>query len=419
MQTLYNILIWLVEILLPATKFFSPKMKLFVNGRKETFSILRQAIKPEDQVVWFHVASLGEYEQGLPIIIIVKELFPSHKIVLSFFSPSGYEVKKNSTPADAVVYLPLDTVANAIEFLDLANPALSIFIKYDFWPNFLNELKTRNIPTLLVSGGFRKDQLFFKSDISWFKKPLIAFDHFFVQNENSKQLLYSIGFQNVSISGDTRFDRVFNQLQQNNKLDFIKEFIDDKICIVVGSSWPEEEEYIKNFLIQNNTPDLKIIIAPHTIDRERIKKFQKAIPVSSITFSEKNEGSLAKYDVLILDTIGLLTKVYSYADIAFVGGALGTTGLHNILEPAAFSIPIVTGANFNNFPEAKQLQSLHGLFAINSSEELNPLLQRFIEEPDFRINAGKIAGNFIKNNLGATQIIAAYLKENYVKIYKI
>tara|TARA_R100001369_G_scaffold954_3_gene3098 strand:- start:54195 stop:55376 length:1182 start_codon:yes stop_codon:yes gene_type:complete len=393
-------------------------MKLFVEGRKETFSILRAAINPQDQVIWFHVASLGEYEQGLPIINTVRELFPSHKIILSFFSPSGYEVKKYSTPADAVVYLPLDTVANAKEFLELAHPALSIFIKYDFWPNFLNELNRRNIPTLLVSGGFRADHVFFKSDISWFKKPLIAFDHFFVQNENSKQLLNSIGYKNVSISGDTRFDRVSNQLKQNNKLDFIKEFLDNKLCIVAGSSWPEEEEYIKNFLLQKNL-DIKIIIAPHTIDPERIKKFQNTIPASSITFSEKRNNSLAKYQVLILDTIGLLTKVYSYADVAFVGGAVGTTGLHNILEPAAFSIPIVTGNNFNKFPEAKQLQSLHGLFAVTSSEELNSVLNRLIDEPNFRKSSGKIAGNFIKNNRGATQIIEDYLKENYVKTHKI
>ena len=393
-------------------------MKLFVEGRQETFSILRAAIHPQDQVIWFHVASLGEYEQGLPIITTVRELFPSHKIVLSFFSPSGYEVKKNSTPADAVVYLPLDSVANAKEFLELAHPALSIFVKYDFWPNFLNELNKRNIPTLLVSGGFRADQIFFKSDISWFKKPLMAFDHFFVQNENSKQLLNSIGFKNVSISGDTRFDRVSNQLQQNNKLDFIEEFLDNKLCVVLGSSWPEEEEYIKNFLLQKNL-DIKIIIAPHTIDPERIKKFQNTIPASSITFSEKRNNSLAKYQVLILDTIGLLTKVYSYADVAFVGGAVGTTGLHNILEPAAFSIPIVTGNNFNKFPEAKQLQSLHGLFAVTSSEELNSVLNRLIDEPNFRKSSGKIAGNFIKNNRGATQIIEDYLKENYVKTHKI
>jgi len=411
-------LIWLAEKALPITKLFSPKMKLFVDGRNETFSILKASIKPEDKVVWFHVASLGEYEQGLPIINSVKELFPTHRIVLSFFSPSGYEVKKKSTPADAVVYLPLDTAANAKKFLDLTHPYLSIFIKYDFWPNILNELKRRNIATLLVSGGFREDQVFFKSDISWFKKPLEAFDHFFVQNENSKQLLNSIGFKNVTISGDTRFDRVSNQLQQDNSLDFIEEFIDDKLCIVAGSSWPEEEEYIQKFLLQNNQ-DIKFIIAPHTIDSERIQKFQKNITAASITFSERNQENLANYQVLILDTIGLLTKVYSYATIAFVGGAVGTTGLHNILEPAAFSIPIITGNNFENFPEAQKLQALNGLFAVKSSEEFNAVLIRLIEDVSFRKNTGEIAGNFIENNRGATNIVTTYLRDYYVKSHKI
>ena len=411
-------MIWLAEKALPITKLFSPKMQLFVDGRKETFTLLKASIKPEDKVVWFHVASLGEYEQGLPIINSVKALFPYHKIVLSFFSPSGYEVKKNSSPADAVVYLPLDTAANAKKFLDLAHPDLSIFIKYDFWPNILNELKRRNLPALLVSGGFRADQLFFRSDISWFKKPLKAFDHFFVQNENSKQLLNSIGFNNITISGDTRFDRVSNQLQQNNTLDFIQEFIDNKLCIVAGSSWPEEEEYIKNFLLQNSA-DVKIIIAPHTIDSERIRKFQNNINATSITFSEKHKENLANFQVLILDTIGLLTKVYSYADIAFVGGAIGTTGLHNILEPAAFSIPIITGNNFNNFPEALQLQSLKGLFAITSSEEFNAVLNKLIRDEHFRKSTGEIAGNFIEVNRGATELVTTYLKEFYVKNHKI
>ena len=418
MQTLYNILIWLVEKLLPITKLFNPKMKLFVEGRKETFAILRAAITPKDQVIWFHVASLGEYEQGLPIINSVKELFPSHKIVLSFFSPSGYEIKKKSTLADAVVYLPLDTVANAKEFLDLTHPDLSIFIKYDFWPNILNELKARNSAVLLVSGGFRADQLFFRSTISWFKKPLKAFDHFFVQNENSKQLLNSIGFTNVTISGDTRFDRVANQLQQNNTLSFIQEFIDDKLCIVAGSSWPEEEEYIQKFLVQNKK-EVKVIVAPHTIDTERIRKFKKNIDATSITFSERDQKNLSNYQVLILDTIGLLTKVYSYANIAFVGGAVGTTGLHNILEPAAFSIPIITGNNFNNFPEAQQLRSIQGLFAVSSSEEFNAVLNKLIEDANFRNDTGGIAGDFIENNRGATKIVTTYLKNYYVKNHKI
>ena len=281
-------MIWLAEKLLPITSFFNPKMMLFVDGRKHIFSILTKAIKPKDSVIWFHVASLGEYEQGLPIMNEVKELFPTHKIVLSFFSPSGYEVKKNSSPADAVVYLPIDTATNAREFLNLVHPELAIFIKYDFWPNILNELKKREIRSLLISGGFREDQQFFKSKNNWFNKPLQAFDHFFVQNKRSKELLNSIGFNNVTISGDTRFDRVANQLKQNNKLDFIEEFIDNKLCIVAGSTWPEDEDYLMEFISHNNF-DVKIIIAPHDIDRERIQSFVKNAGIPSVLFSEKRE----------------------------------------------------------------------------------------------------------------------------------
>jgi 3-deoxy-D-manno-octulosonic-acid transferase len=403
-------LIWLAEKLLPITSFFNPKMMLFVDGRKHTFSILTKAIKPKDSVIWFHVASLGEYEQGLPIMNEVKELFPTHKIVLSFFSPSGYEVKKNSSPADAVVYLPIDTATNAREFLNLVHPELAIFIKYDFWPNILNELKKREIRSLLISGGFREDQQFFKSKNNWFNKPLQAFDHFFVQNKRSKELLNSIGFNNVTISGDTRFDRVANQLKQNNKLDFIEEFIDNKLCIVAGSTWPEDEDYLMEFISHNNF-DVKIIIAPHDIDRERIQSFVKNAGIPSVLFSEKEGKELSDHKLMIVDTVGLLTKIYSYADIAYVGGAIGTTGLHNILEPATFGVPIITGSNFEKFPEAIELKRLQGLKAVNSAAELESILNELIANPEFRLKTGEINRKYIEDNVGATQIVLRYLKE--------
>ena len=416
MQALYNILIWLAEKLLPISKFFSPKMKLFVEGRKSTFSILRERIPKNDKVIWFHMASLGEYEQGVPVMEKVKELYPDHKIVVSFYSPSGYEIKKKSPLPDAVVYLPLDTAKNAESFLDLVHPELAVFVKYEFWPNILNEIKRRDIHTILISGGFREDQLFFKMKNSWFKKPLEAFHHFFVQNERSKILLNSIGFDNITISGDTRFDRVANQLQQNNKLDFIEEFIDGKLCIVAGSTWPEDESFLKEFIIQNDL-DVKIIIAPHTIDRDRIRAFQKSISIPSILFSEKEGKQLSDYQLIIIDTIGLLTKIYSYADIAYVGGAVGTTGLHNILEPATFGIPIITGTNFEKFPEAIQLEKLKGLYTVNSKLELISILNRLINEREFRLDTGKISRKYIQENGGATDLITTYLKEKFVKIH--
>lgn len=402
-------MIWLAEKLLPIVSFFSPKMKLFVDGRKQTFSILNKAIKPKDSVIWFHVASLGEYEQGLPIMNVVKELFPTHKIVLSFFSPSGYEVKKNSTLADAVVYLPLDTTKNGREFLNLVHPELAIFIKYDFWPNILNELKKREIRSLLISGGFREDQKFFKSKINWFKRPLYAFDHFFVQNKKSKELLNSIGFNNVTVSGDTRFDRVANQLQQNNKLDFIEEFVDGKLCLVAGSTWPEDEVFLKEYILQNKK-DFKIIIAPHHIEQDRIRDFIKNTKVSTVLFSEKEGKQLKDHDVMIVDTVGLLSKIFSYADIAFVGGAVGKTGLHNILEPATFGIPIITGINFEKFPEAKELQKLNGLKAVSSASEFESDLNELVGNPELRMRTGEINRKYIQDNVGATQMVRSYLK---------
>jgi len=414
LQLLYNILVWLVNSALPLTKFFSPKMKKFVDGRKETLSILNSKLKKDDAVIWFHMASLGEFEQGLPIIEVVKKLFPHHKILVSFFSPSGFEIKKNTPVADAVVYLPLDTKKNVRRFLDAAHPELAIFIKYEFWPNYLKELKSRNITSLLVSSGFRENQLFFKSYGGWMKKSLETFKHFFVQNQVSKDLLNSIGFQNVTLSGDTRFDRVANQINQDNSLDFIEAFKDGKLCVVAGSTWPEDEALLEDF-INRFSNETKFIIAPHNIRPDQIKSFKDRLNKKTILYSEKEGKNPSGYQVFIIDTIGLLSKIYSYADIAYVGGAVGNTGLHNILEPATFGIPIVTGTNFDKFPEAKQLQELAGLYSVATKEELAQILSKLLNDDNFREQTGKITGDFINTNTGATRIVERYLRNNYVK----
>lgn len=410
MQLLYDFLARVSNKALPATGIFSEKMKKFVEGRKTTFSILDSKIRQEDKVIWFHVASLGEFEQGLPIMELTKGLFTEHKIVLSFFSPSGYEIKKNTPIADAVVYLPIDTPRNAKAFLDKIHPDLVFFIKYEFWPNYLKELKIRKIPTLLISGGFREDQVFFKSYGGWMKRSLETFDHLFVQNEHSKELLGSIGFRNVTVSGDTRFDRVSRQIEQDNKLEFIEEFKDGKICIVAGSTWPEDEDLLKDF-IDESTSKVKFIIAPHNIKEDQIIKLKKGLRKRTVLFSEKEDQDLAKSDVFIIDTIGLLTKIYSYADIAYIGGAVGKTGLHNILEPATFGVPIIIGKNFENFPEAKQLQRLAGLFSVNGKEEFSSIMKKLINDSSFRKKTGMIAGHYINSNTGATGTVENYLKE--------
>lgn len=409
MQFLYNILVNVSERLLPLSGLFSEKMKLFVHGRKAVFAQLENLVSPEDEVIWIHAASLGEYEQAVPIIEEIKKVSPQKKILVTFFSPSGYEVKKGSSLADITTYLPLDTPANAKKFLDLVNPEWALFIKYEFWPNYLAELKKREIKTLLVSGAFRRDQLFFKPYGKWMRPYLETFEYFFVQNESSRELLHQIGFKNVTISGDTRFDRVSRQLEQDNNIEFISRFKDDKLCVVCGSTWPEDEELLVDFI--NKSPrEVKFIIAPHALKPAKIKELSNQLEVSTVTYSDMEGKNLQDYKVFIIDTIGLLTRMYSYAEIAYVGGAAGKTGLHNILEPATFGIPIIIGKNFSRFPEAIDLQKLGGLFSVETKHELEQILQKLIADPDMREKTGMISGHFINSHTGATGKIIQYIR---------
>mgnify|MGYP003614887112 CR=1 FL=1 len=269
MLFLYNIITLLAAQLLKIVALFSPKMKLFVDGRKSTFQTLANKIQTSDKTIWFHAASLGEYEQGLPVIEAIKQQFPNHKIVVTFFSPSGYEVRKNNTVADVTVYLPLDTISNARQFIELVHSEMAFFIKYEYWPNYLNELKKQQIKTYLISGILRENQAFFKWYGGFYRNALKTFDYFFVQNESSKTLLQSIGFNNVKVSGDTRFDRVVSILERDNSLDFIEQFKDNKTTIVIGSSWPKDESLLVNYINQSSD-DVKFIIAPHNIKQEQI-----------------------------------------------------------------------------------------------------------------------------------------------------
>jgi 3-deoxy-D-manno-octulosonic-acid transferase len=393
---------------------FSPKLKLFVDGRTKVFSTLSKHISANDRVIWFHVASLGEYEQAVPIIKELKKQHPIHKIVVSFFSPSGYEVKKDKSLADVVVYLPMDTIKNAKIFISATHPDIAVFVKYEIWPNYLNELKKQHLPTILVSGLFRDNQIYFKWFGGFMHKALQSFDHYFVQNKASEKLLKSIGLDNVTVSGDTRFDRVSQQIEMNNTIPFIKEFVKDHLCIVCGSTWPEDDdiliEYINSFKTNSNL-NVKFIIAPHEIKPDKIKNLQQKLKVSQLSFSEMTTKKLTTETVFIVDTIGMLSKIYSYADIAYVGGAMGTSGLHNILEPATFGIPIIIGSNFEKFPEAKKLQQLAGLFSVNNKQELKTILDKLITKETFRSQTGQIAGHFINSNTGATKITMKFINE--------
>ena len=412
MHLLYNFSTFLASKLILLSPLFSPKMGLFVKGRKSVVNTLKSTLKKGDKTIWFHCASLGEYEQGVPIIKKTKEEFPDHKIIVSFFSPSGFEVKKNDKLADCTVYLPLDTPKNAKNLIDLLQPSVAIFIKYEFWPNYLFELKKKSIPTILVSGLFRKDQVFFKFYGGFMRRTLNSFSHFFVQDQLSKNLLEQLKISQVSVSGDTRFDRVSDQLSVNNELDFMALFKQDLFCLICGSTWPKDESILINY-INNFSNNTKFIIAPHEVNNLRIESLKKKLKVKTVLYSDIEKYNISDYQVLIIDTVGLLTKVYSYADVAYIGGGIGmgANGLHNILEAATFGVPIIIGKNYTNFPEAKKLKKLNGLFSVASPQEFIDIFKQLKTDAPFCEKTGLISKNFILNNRGATDIILNYLQK--------
>lgn len=414
MLFLYTLLTEVVQQLLKIVALFNPKIRLFVNGRKQVFKTLTTQLTKDNKTIWFHAASLGEYEQGLPVMEKIKSKFPNHKIILTFFSPSGYEIRKNNTVADLTIYLPLDTVSNAKRFLDLVKPEITFFIKYEYWPNYLNELQKRKCKTYLISGIFREKQAFFKWYGGFYKNALKSFHHFFVQNDTSKELLQRIGFTNVTVSGDSRFDRVVTILEKDNTLDFVEDFCQNPTeefkmtTVVIGSSWPKDEELLIDY-INRTSHRLKFIIAPHNIKPEQIANLKSEIAKKTVLFSEMEGKKLSDYDVFIIDTIGILTKIYSYADIAYVGGGFGQPGVHNILEPATFGIPIIIGPNYTHFAEATALVHQEGCISIRHQKELNQALDLLVQNPDERHEKGHICSTFVQMNKGATDKILKHI----------
>ena len=411
MLFLYNILVYLSGFFIKIIALFNSKLELFVKGRVGIFDFLAEEISDNDKIIWFHTASLGEFEQGLPVIEQTKREFPSHKILVTFFSPSGYEVKKNTTAAAIVCYLPLDTTYNAKQFLKIVKPELTIFVKYEFWPNYLSALKKENVPTLLVSGIFRESQAFFHWYGSFMRKSLQTFDHFFVQDENSKKLLESIDIKNVTVSGDTRFDRVSEILERDNTLAFLEEFKQDKLCFVAGSTWPEDETLLKDYINNDASAAIKYVIAPHNIKGGEIEKLKASLDKKTILFSEIAEKNLADFEVLIINTIGLLTKIYSYADIAYVGGGMGVTGLHNTLEPAVFGIPVLIGKNYKGFIEAENLVGIGGVISVNGKKEFKKEFDYLINNELILNDLGEKNKNFINKNKGAKIQIGDYIRK--------
>ena len=410
MIILYSIGIYIASFLIRLLALFNPKLKQGVEGRKETFEKLKSALAPNDRTLWFHCASLGEYEQGLPVFEALKAKHPDYKIVLSFFSPSGYDVRKDTKIADVVIYLPLDTKANAKRFLNLVKPEYIIFVKYEIWPNFLLEIKKRQLNALLISAVFRKSQSFFKWYGGFMRSALFGFNHIFTQDENSETLLKSINYQNVSISGDTRFDRVSNQLKVDNSVSFIETFKDDELCIVFGSSWPDDDQLYIDFINSKAKEAIKFIIAPHNVKASYTASLKTQLNLKTVCYSEMTDKNLADYKVFIMDTIGYLSKVYNYADIVYVGGAAGTTGLHNILEPAVFGVPILIGKNYDKFPEAKTLINIGGVLSVSNSKAFGSKMQELMDNRTLRKEKGHLNSDFIEINKGAVIQIMDYIR---------
>ena len=369
------------------------------KGERSTIKLLQQKVDHSSKYIWFHAASLGEFEQGRPLIEHIKAKYPNYKILLTFFSPSGYEVRKDYEGADIVCYLPIDTFRNAHRFLNAIQPVMVFFIKYEFWYHYLSILKKRNVPTYSVSSIFRPNQIFFRWYGYEYKKVLRCFTKFFVQNQQSKDLLSSIGINNVEITGDTRFDRVLSIKEKAHRLPLVEQFVNHKKTFVAGSSWsPDEELFIEYF---NQHPQWKLIIAPHVVNKEHISAIKNKVKGRVVLYSEINKGDIETADCLVIDCYGLLSSIYQYGDVTYVGGGFGA-GIHNVLEAAVWNVPVIFGPNNHNFMEARNLIAVGGGFEINNYNEFDTLLNRFSSSSECLKQAGEQAGHFVETCTGAT-----------------
>ena len=401
---MYNVFIYLSLLGVAVCSRFNEKVRKMWHGEREAFSILREKVDPNAKYVWFHAASLGEFEQGRPLMEQLRKDHPEYKILLTFFSPSGYEVRKNYEGADIITYLPIDTITNARRFLRLVHPVMAFFIKYEFWYNYLHILKHRNIPVYSVSSIFRPDQVFFKWYGRQYGRVLNCFTHFFVQNEVSKELLAKIGITNTTVVGDTRFDRVLQIKEAAKQLPVVEAFKQDYKVFVAGSSWPPDEEiFIKYF---NEHKDWKLIIAPHVIGEDHLQQIEKLLSGRKIVrYKDSSEADVKDAEVLIINCYGLLSSIYHYGDVAYVGGGFGV-GIHNLLEAAVWDVPVFFGPNNQKFQEAQALKHSGG-FEIHDYEEFARMMDRFAAEPDFLKEQGVKAGHFVKGQAGATQKVMA------------
>jgi 3-deoxy-D-manno-octulosonic-acid transferase len=391
---------------------WSPKARKWLVGRKNIFEKIQADIEVHNnssKYIWVHCSSLGEFEQGRPIIERIKMQGRSHRIVLTFFSPSGYEIKKNYPVADHIFYLPMDSKKNAAKFLDLINPHLVIFIKYDYWYYYLDEIKTRRINCLLISAVFRQGQTFFKWYGNLQRKMLRCFSQIFVQNEESKTLLETISVSNCIVSGDTRFDAVVEIAENFRDIPLIEDFIGKTKCIVAGSTWKEDEEFLQKLLDQLTGDKIKLIIAPHEIDKRHLDELQKLFP-RSVKFSEL-PAEHGQVQILIIDNIGILSRLYSYAHITYVGGGFTKDGVHNVLEAAVYAKPVVFGKNYQKYSEAIQLVECEGAKAFSSQDELFQIIYTLLNDADDYRQKCEASGKYVSQNKGAAQKIMNYIEE--------
>ncbi len=400
MKVLYSISIFFYSLLIKIAANFNKKADLRNEGIKQTFEILRNA--KSKKFIWVHCASLGEFEQGRPLIEKIKKERPDYQIALSFFSPSGYEVQKKYEFADIVFYLPGDSKNNAKKVIQLLQPELVFFIKYEFWYWYLSELKKANIPTYLVSGIFRKNQIFFKFYGTFYRNILKNFKHIFVQNKVSEQLLKNAGINNVSVTGDTRFDRVYELSHNRKKIDIVARFTENKLVFIAGSTWKPDEELIFQYFNNNNDSSIKLIIAPHETSNENINRILNLSNKNIVKFSEKNEFNIIDADILLIDNIGLLSSLYAYADIAYIGGGFGS-GIHNTLEAAVFALPIIFGPKYQKFDEAKELINREAAFSVSNYNDFAEITKKLVADSEFRKTSGNNSEVYVKENIGATE----------------
>jgi 3-deoxy-D-manno-octulosonic-acid transferase len=407
MKALYNFGIFLFSVLVHIVAPFSQKASLWVRGRRKWVEKAGGKITPGDRVVWVHCASLGEFEQGRPIIEAIKKEYPHYKIVLTFFSPSGYEIRKNYSLSDYTCYLPADTLRNAHLFVDLIKPELVIFVKYEFWNNFISVIHQRKIPLYLVSGIFRKEQHFFKWYGSFFREMLKKFTRIFVQDQASLDLLAGIGIKEVVLAGDTRFDRVAELAGTAREIPQVDMFRNNERLFLAGSSWKQDEEIIAAYV--NENPDrMKWIFAPHEIDEQNIKRLERLFKTTVVRFSQL-DGQSSGARVMIIDNIGMLSSAYRYAFIAAIGGGFGK-GIHNILEPACWNIPVMFGPNFKKFREATDLIQAGGARSFSNYMEFRAILESWLDNPDLYESAAKESGNYVRKETGATPVIMEQIK---------